>query len=86
LESAKHRVLTYYQGYKVTITKYVEHFKALVGVVNTYRGAYGNEPGLIKAHLLEQGVLVADVNTPDADKLEKALAVCCSSYLSCMIL
>ncbi len=30
-ESAKHRVSTYYQGYKVTITEYVEHFKALVG-------------------------------------------------------
>jgi hypothetical protein len=31
-------------------------------------------------------VLVADVNTPDAHKLKKALAVCCDSYLLCMIL
>jgi hypothetical protein len=37
--------------------EYVEHFKALVGVVKTYGGAYGNEPGLMKAQLLEQGVL-----------------------------
>jgi hypothetical protein len=35
------------------ITEYVEHFKALVGVVETYGGTYGNELGLIKARLLE---------------------------------
>ena len=53
LENAKHRVSTYYQGYDVTTTEYVEHFKALVGVVETYGGAYGNEPGLIRARLIE---------------------------------
>ncbi len=31
-------------------------------------------------------MLVADVNMPEADKLKKALAVCCDSYLLCMIL
>jgi hypothetical protein len=86
LESAKHRISTYYQGYKVTIMEYMEHFKALAGVVETYGGAYGNELGLIKAQLLKQGVLAADVNTPSAHKLKKALAVCCNSYLSWMIL
>ncbi len=86
LESMKHHVSAYYQGYKVTITEYVEQFKALVGVVETYGGAYGNKPGLIKAQLLEQGVLAADVDTPNADKLKKALAMCRYSYLSCMIL
>jgi hypothetical protein len=45
-----------------------------------------NELGLIKAQLLEQEVLVTDANIPDADELKKALAVCCNSYLSCMIL
>jgi hypothetical protein len=49
LESAKHHVSTYYQGYEVTITEYVEHFKALVGVVETYGGANGNKQGLINA-------------------------------------
>ncbi len=86
LESAKHRVSTYYQGYEVTITEYVEHFKALVGVVETYVGVYGNEPGLVKAQMLEQGMLAVDVDTPNADKLKKALAVCVNSYLLCMIL
>jgi hypothetical protein len=86
LESAKHHVSIYYQGYEVTIMEYVEHFKVLVGVVQTYGGTYGNELGLIKAQLLEQGVLAADVDTPDADRLKKALAVCCDSYLSCIIL
>jgi hypothetical protein len=86
LESAKHHSLAYYQGYKVTITEYVEHFKALMGIVETYGGAYGNKPGIIKAQLLEKGVLAADVNMPDAAKLKKALAVCCNSYLLCMSL
>jgi hypothetical protein len=67
---AKHRISTYFQGYKFTITEYVEHFKALVGVVKIYGGTYGNKPGLIKAQLLEQGVLAADVNMPNADKLK----------------
>ena len=44
LEQAKHRVSTYYQTHDVTNTEYVEHFKALVGVVETYRGAYGRKP------------------------------------------
>jgi hypothetical protein len=68
------------------ITEYVEHFKALVGVVKTYGGAYGNELGLIKAQLLEQGVLAVDVDMPDADELKKALVMYCNSYLLCMIL
>jgi tRNA-dihydrouridine synthase len=43
LQQAKHRVSMYYQTHDVTNTdtEYVEHFKALVGVVETYRGAYG---------------------------------------------
>jgi hypothetical protein len=51
LESTKHRISTYYQGYIVMITEYVEHFKALVSVIKTYGGTYGNKPGLIKAQL-----------------------------------
>ncbi len=38
LKGAKHRVSTYYQSYGVTTTKYMEHFKALVGIVETYGG------------------------------------------------
>ncbi len=86
LKSVKHRVSTYYQGYDVSTTEYVEHFKALVGVVEMYGGAYGNEPGLVRAQLTEQGVQEADLDAPDADELKKALAVCRKEYLSCMIL
>jgi hypothetical protein len=85
-KSMKHRILTYHQGYEVMITEYVEHFKALVGIDETYGGTYGKKPGLIKAQLLEQGVLAADIVTPNADKLKKALVVCHDSYLSCTIL
>jgi hypothetical protein len=62
-----HHVSTYYQGYEVMVMEYVEYFKALLGVVETYRGKYENEPRLIKAQLLEQGVLAADVNMPNAE-------------------
>ena len=43
LEQAKHRVSTYYQTHNVTNTdtEYVEHFKALASMVETYGGAYG---------------------------------------------
>ena len=52
LEQAKHRVSTYYQAHDVTNTEYVEHFKALVGVIKTYGGEYGQEPGLVVAELV----------------------------------
>ena len=51
LKSVKHRVLTFYPSYEATTTEYVEHFKALVGIVETYGVANGNELGLIKAQL-----------------------------------
>ena len=35
LESAKHRVSAFYHSYDAMTTEYVEHFKALVGVVET---------------------------------------------------
>ena len=70
----------------MTITEYVEFFKALVGVVKTYGGAYGNEPGLIRAQLLEQGVAEADLDAPDSDEHTRALATCREAYLLCMIL
>jgi hypothetical protein len=57
--------------------EYVEHFKALMGIVETYGGAYGNEPGLIKAQLTTEGVVGADLNSPNPTKLNKALEVCC---------
>jgi len=86
LESAKHRVSTYFQGYETTTTEYVEFFKALVGVVETYGGAYGNEPGLVRAQLLKQGVAEEDLDAPDPNERTTALAVCREAYLSCMIL
>ncbi len=40
LKQAKHQVSMYYQAQDVTNTEHVEHFKALVSVVETYGGAY----------------------------------------------
>ena len=70
----------------MTITEYVEFFMALVGVVETFGGAYGNKPGLVRAQLLDQGVAEADLNAPNANEHKKALVVCREAYLSCMIL
>ena len=39
LGQAKHRVSTNYQAHNLTNTEYVEHFKALVGVVEMHGGA-----------------------------------------------
>jgi hypothetical protein len=54
LKGAKHRVQVFIQGYDVTVTDYMEYFMALVGVAETYGGAYGNEPGLLREQLIKQ--------------------------------
>jgi len=38
----------------VTNTEYVEHFKALVGVVEMYKGAYGKEDWWRRSLLLRE--------------------------------
>jgi hypothetical protein len=48
LENAKHRVLMFYQHAEMMTTEYVEFFTALVGVVETFGGSYGPEPGLVE--------------------------------------
>jgi hypothetical protein len=92
LKGAKHQVQVFIQGYDVTVTDYAEYFMALVGVVKTYGGAYGNEPELLREQLIQQGVSVADVDKtvanggPNAAKIKKALVVTRECYLSCIIL
>jgi hypothetical protein len=92
LKGAKHRVQVFIQGYDVTVTDYVEYFMALVDVVETYGGAYGNEPGLLREQLIKQGMSAADADKtvanggPDAAKIKKAMVVTRECYLSCMIL
>jgi hypothetical protein len=70
----------------MTNTEYVEHFKALVGVVETYRGAYGREPGLVAGELIAQGMKPEEVDTADRAVIIKAKEVCRKCYLSCMLL
>jgi hypothetical protein len=79
-------VSTYYQAHDVTNTEYVEHFKALVGVVETYGGAYGREPGLVATELIAQGVRPEDIDSADRAAIIKAEEVCRECYLSCMLL
>jgi hypothetical protein len=68
LEQAKHRVSTYYQAHVVT--------KALVGVVETYGGAYGRELGLVTAQLIASGIAPVDVSTATPLQVEDAKKVC----------
>jgi hypothetical protein len=86
LEQAKHQVSTYYQAHNVTNTEYVEHFKALVGVVEMYGGAYGRKPGLVTTELVAQGMKPEDVATADCAAIIKAKEVCRECYLLCMLL
>jgi len=86
LEQAKHRVSTYYQAHDVTNTEYVENFKALIGVVEMYGGAYGREPGLVATELVAQGMRPADVDSANRAAIIKAEEVCRVCYLSCMLL
>jgi hypothetical protein len=61
----------------------MEHFKALVGIIENYGGAYGNKkPGLITSQLIKQ----RQPGLTDLDEIKKAEAMCCEQYLSCMIL
>jgi hypothetical protein len=85
-QGAKKCMELYYQGYDTDMTDYIENFMALVGVIETYGGTYGREPGLVKAQVLKQGVATADLDTPNPDELKKAKATCQEEYLSCMIL
>ena len=88
LEQAKHRVATFYQTYTMSNTEYIQFFTALVGVVETYGGAYGREPGLVQACLTEMKKSDASVDVDDPDKahLKAAYATCRDEYLACMLL
>ncbi len=70
----------------MTNTEYVEHFKALIGIVKTYGGAYGHKPGLVVMQLVPQGASPQDVDTADQEEVVKAKAICHECYLSCMLL
>ena len=76
----------YYQAHDVTNTEYVEHFKALVGVVKIYRDVYSCKPGQVATQLVEQGVKPEDVNTADRKEIIKAEETCRKCYLLCMLL
>jgi hypothetical protein len=86
LEQAKHKVSVYYQRHDVSNTDYIQFFQALVGVVETYGGAYGNEPGLIDANLIEQGVAADQLASATTAQMAKARADCREAYLACMLL
>jgi hypothetical protein len=86
LEQAKHKVSTSYQRHDTSNTDYIQFFQALVGVVETYAGAYGNEPGLINAHLIGQGVAVDRLDGATPNQIAAAKADCREAYLACMLL
>jgi hypothetical protein len=86
LMNAKHRVEVFYQNYDMETTDYFKHFQVLVGVVETYGGAYGRKPGLIRAQLMKQGVKGVDLDAPDPKELEAVEAKCREEYPSSMAL
>ena len=86
LEQAKHKVSVYYQRHDTSNTDYIQFFQALVGVVEAYGGAYGNEPGIIEAHLIGQGVARGRLDVATPDQVATAKADCREAYLACMLL
>ncbi len=86
LESAKHHVLASYQTSEMSNLDYFEFFKALVGVIETYGGAFGNKPGLIRTKLIARRVPEKDLNSPDPAVLKAVTATCREQYLLCMAL
>ncbi len=65
--------------------EYVEYFNNLVTVVETYGGAYGHEPGLVRADIMIQPGIM-DHDNPTPNELEIAYAKCHEQYLWCMLL
>jgi hypothetical protein len=61
--------------------EYIENFKALVVVVETYNGAYRFKPGLLRVKLIKQGVSASDLDAPDLTKSKKAEEICSKQYL-----
>jgi len=55
-------------------------------VVETYGGAYGQEPGLVAMELVARGMRPADVDLANRAAIIKAEEVCHECYLSCMLL
>lgn len=51
-----------------------------------YGGAYGNEPGLINAHLIDQGVPADHLDRAMPQQIAAAKAECHEAYLACMLL
>jgi hypothetical protein len=86
IEQAKHKVSVYYQRHDVSNTDYIQFFQALVGMVETYGGAYGNKPGLINAHLIEQGVPADRLDSATPQQVADTKAACQEAYLACMLL
>jgi hypothetical protein len=86
LENAKHHISVFYQGYNLSMMEYVENFKALVGIVKPYGGAYCCKPGLLRAQLIKKGVAIGDLDMPDPAEMKKAEVICRKQYLSCMLL
>jgi hypothetical protein len=70
----------------MSMMEYVKNFKALISVVETYGGAYGRKPGLLRAQLIKQGVSASDLDAPDLTKLKIAEEICLRQYLLCMLL
>ena len=83
---------TFYQKLSQSITDYISEFEALVKVVETYGGAYGNKPGLIKEQLRKDGVNKSELNNAtypfnrDQQKWKDSQEKCRKEYLFAMIL
>ena len=84
LQQAKKRAFCYLQRENMSNADYMEEFEAIIKVVETYGGEWGQEPGLVRAKL--QAANVPDVDNPTDDELENAKDAAREEFLAMMFL
>jgi hypothetical protein len=84
IQQAKKKAFLYVQKSGMANADYMEEFMAIIGVVETYGGEWGQEPGLIRAKL--QAANVADPDNPTPDELDDAKEAARDDFLAMMFL
>jgi hypothetical protein len=85
LQQAKKKAYLYIQREGISNTAYMEEFIALIKVVETYGGEWGQEPGLITAKLQADTPMV-DIDNPTEAELNRAKEAATEEYLAMMFL
>jgi hypothetical protein len=84
LQQAKKKAFLYVQKPGMVNADYMEEFMVIIGVVETYGGEWGQEPGLIRAKL--EKAWVPDIDNPTDAELDEAKEAARDDFLAMMFL